>query len=289
MASKEKVRFAVVGTGWFGQAAVLPAFKHVPNAVLAAIVSGDPKKREELGAHYGVKTYAYEEYDSLLASGTIDAVYIALPNSLHRDYTIRAAEAAIAVLCEKPLAANAEDCRRMIDACAARDVPLMTAYRLHFDPANLAAVELVHLGKIGDPRLFSSLNLQQIEENNTRLDPSLDGHPLLDMGIYCINAARYLFREEPYEVSAFAEEGSDSRFQGIPEMVSCVMRFPGHRLATFTCGFGEAKVSEYRIVGTEGDIRLDPAYMHQGKLTMHVTIEGEPETTEYPLKDQVGA
>src|SRR5688572_26372830 len=163
MAASDKVRFAVVGTGWFGQEAVLPAFANVPNATLAAIVSGDPKKRQELGEHYGVKAYSYEDYDNLLASGEIDAVYNVLPNSLHRDYTIRAAQARIPVLCEKPLAGNAEDARRMVEACAQAGVPLMTAYRLHFDPANLTAVELVEQGKIGEPRLFSSLNLMQVE------------------------------------------------------------------------------------------------------------------------------
>jgi predicted dehydrogenase len=288
MAKRHKVRYAVVGLGWFAQTAVLPGFTNVKNAELAALVSGDADKRQELSKKYNVPAYPYEEYDRLLAAGTIDAVYIVLPNSMHCDYTLRAAAAHVAVLCEKPLAGTAEECRRMIDACNKAGVQLMTAYRLHLDPCNLAAVDHVLAGTVGEPRLFHGLNVQQVEADNTRLDADLDGHPLLDLGIYCVNAARYLFRDEPTEVSAFSATWDQARFRQVPEMVSCLMRFPKERLAAFTCGFGEGKVSEFRLVGTTGDLRAYPAFAFQGKLNLDVTTDGGTKTKTFPPKDQVG-
>jgi predicted dehydrogenase len=288
--STGKVRYAGVGQGWFSQAAVLPAFANASeNSALAAIVSGDPEKREELGKQYKVPTYAYEEYDSLLAKGDIDAVYNVLPNSHHCDYTARAAKAGVHVLCEKPMAANSAECERMIAACGEAGVKLMVAYRLHFEEANLEAVELIRSGKLGDPRVFTSMNTQQVKEGNTRLDADLAGSPLMDLGIYCINAARYLFRDDPTEVCGFATWNNERRFDEVPEMVGAMMRFGQGRLANFVCGFGEAKASAYQVVGTRGDVRLDPAFSFNTDLAMAVTMEGKKSEKTYKKRDQVGA
>jgi glucose-fructose oxidoreductase len=285
----KKVRYAVVGTGWFAQAAILPAFQNAKNSQLAAIVSGDPVKQKELGELYGVPAFGYEQYGDLLESGAVDAVYIALPNSMHKEYTVKAAKHKVHVLCEKPMAATAAECREMIAACDDNDVKLMVAYRLHFESGNLTAVDHIKNGKIGEPRLFSSVNTQQVEEGNTRLDADLAGSPLMDIGIYCINAARYLFQDDPVEVSGFAATNRETRFREVPEMVTAVMRFPKERLAVFTCGFGEAKVSEYRVVGTAGDLRMDLAYTFRGDITMYLTRDGETTETRFPERDQVGA
>jgi glucose-fructose oxidoreductase len=102
-----------------------------------------------------------------------------------------------------------------------------------------------------------------------------------------VNAARYLFRAEPIEVTAFAATGSDPKFKGVPEMVSAVMRFPGERLASFTCGFGEAKASVYQVVGTKGDICMDPAYSSSGERAMTVTVDGKSKDTTFPDCDQI--
>ena len=290
MVGKKKVRYAVVGAGWFAQEAVLPGFASADNSELAAIVSGDPTKRRELGKKYGVPTFTYEQYDELLAGGTVDAVYIVLPNAMHREYTVRAAERKIHVLCEKPLAANRRECEEMIEACRRNGVRLMTAYRLHLESANLAAVQAIADGKIGEPRLFHGINSQSVAEGNTRLEGDLKGGPLMDLGVYCINAARYLFRDDPIEVTGFTASLPGERFAEVPEMVSAVMRFPKDRLATFSCGFGEAKVSEYRVIGTAGDIRLDPAYAFRGEIELSLTDDaGETKTSTYKERDQVGA
>lgn len=288
--SGKKVRYAVVGTGWFAQDAILPAFPNATNSQLAAVVSGDPKKQKELGEKYKVPAYGYEQYGDLLEGGTVDAVYIALPNSMHKEYTVRAAKEHIHVLCEKPMAATAAECRDMTVACDAAGVKLMIAYRLHFESANLTAIEHVQSGKIGEPRLFSSVFMQQVEEGNTRLDADLAGSPLMDIGIYCLNAARYLFQADPTEVTAFAARSSDPRFREVPEMVTAVLRFPNERLAQFTCGFGEAGVSEYRVVGTAGNLQMTTAYTFRGDITMKLTDkDGKTKETTFPEKDQVGA
>jgi predicted dehydrogenase len=283
-----KIRYAVVGQGWFAQAAILPAFAHATdNSELAALVSGDPEKADELGKRYRVPVYHYGDYDRLLKEGRIDAVYIALPNSKHCEFTVRTAQAGVHVLCEKPMAVTPDECRLMIEACAQNSVRLMIAYRLHFEEANLKTVEIVQSGRIGEPRLFNSVFTQQVEEGNFRLDKSMGGGPLPDVGIYCINAARYLFREEPTEVTAFAARKEEARFDEVPEMVSAILRFPGERLATFTCGFGEADVSTYQVVGTKGDVRLEPAYTYHDDIRQIVTVEGKKEEQTFSKRDQI--
>lgn len=278
-AKSPRIRYAVVGLGYIAQVAVLPAFAHAKNAELAALVSGDPQKRKKLGRKYAVgRLYSYEEFDRCLAGGGIDAVYLALPNHMHREYTVRAARAGIHVLCEKPMALDEEECREMSRAAEHADIRLMIAYRLHFDRANLSAVELARGGRIGEPRVFDSVFTMQVrDEDNIRLKKAAGGGPLYDIGIYCVNAARYLFRDEPEEVSAFAVRGGDPRFAEVDEAVSAVMRFPGARLASFSCSFGAADAGAYDLVGTKGALRLDPAYEYASPMTLTTKI-GERST-----------
>jgi predicted dehydrogenase len=171
MAVPRKIRYAVVGLGWFAQAAILPAFANArDNSELVVLVTGDIDKARDLGQRYAVPVVQYDDYDDLLKSGKVDAVYIALPNSHHRDYTERAARAGVHVLCEKPMADSVEDCEKMIEACERGVVRLMIAYRLHFEEANLEAIRLLRSGKIGDARIFTSVFSQQVEPGNIRLD-----------------------------------------------------------------------------------------------------------------------
>lgn len=285
-----QVRFAVVGLGHFAQAAILPAFAHAADkAKLAALVTGDDTKAQELGRKYEVPTFDYDEYDRLCASGSIDAVYIALPNSRHREYAERAARAQVHVLCEKPLAYTSADAQAMIDACRDADVRLMTAYRLHFEAGNLQAIEAARSGRIGDPRLFQALHTMQVAGDNIRIDRELGGGPLEDIGIYCINAARYLFRAEPTEVSAFAAWGTDERFHEVPESVSAMLRFPENRIAQFLCGFGQAKATQYRLLGTKGLLEMDPAFTWNDDIKQSITTADEDAERTFHHRDQVAA
>jgi glucose-fructose oxidoreductase len=286
--ARSKVRYAVVGLGHIAQAAVLPAFRNASeNSELVALVSDNPEKLKKLGKKYGCsQTYSYDGYDACLQSGAIDAVYIALPNHLHAEYTIRAANAGVHVLCEKPMAVTESECERMIAAAANNHVKLMIAYRLHFEEANLKAIQLVQTGDIGEPRYFSSSFSMQVKEGDIRLKQETGGGTLYDIGIYCINAARYLFRDEPVEVYASSVNSGDPRFVEVDETTSAILKFSQDRVATFTSSFGAADVSSYRIVGTEGDLRVEPAYEYAGKLAHHLTRGGKTKKTVISKRDQ---
>jgi glucose-fructose oxidoreductase len=286
-----KIRYAVVGAGSLAQTAVLPAFRNAHNSRLSTIVSGDDEKREELAGRYGLRrTWSYEQFDECMRSGEVDAVYITLPNHLHRLYTERAANAGIHVLCEKPMAPNESDCRRMIDAARTAGVKLMAAYRLHFEQANLEAIKICESGRLGDLRIFHSVFTQQVEEGNVRLTQDVEhgGGPLFDMGVYCINAARYLFRDEPVELSAFRGNIGSRRFQVTEEMDSVILRFPEDRLANFTVSFGAASASRYTVVGTKGVLLADPAYDYSKDLRLRTSIGDDSSETIFPVRDQFG-
>ena len=285
---RRRVRYAVVGQGYISQVAVLPAFEHArESSELVALVSDDETKLRRLGRTYGVDLLCgYEDYDDLMRSGEVDAVYVALPNSMHRDYAVRAARAGVHVLCEKPMALTTEDCRAMIRAADAGGVRLMVAYRLHFEKANLSAVEIVTSGRIGEPRWFSATFSMPVKAGNVRLRRALGGGTLWDIGIYCVNAARALFRDEPTEVVALSARGPDRRFREVDETTGAVLRFPGERIATFTSSFGGADSSAYTVVGTKGSLRLDPAFEFAGELAYELKVGDRTTRREFPRRDQ---
>jgi predicted dehydrogenase len=287
--SSGKVGYAVVGLGYIAQIAVLPAFAHAKsNSRLVAFVSGDPRKKQAMAKRYGVhEVYGYEDYAECLANPEIDAVYIALPNHMHRDYAVAAARAGKHVLCEKPLAVTPAEAEEMIQAAAENGVRLMTAYRLHFEKANLKAVEIVRSGRLGEPRVFHSVHTMHVEEGNVRLLPTdQGGGPLYDIGIYSINAARYLFRAEPSEVLATTASIGGKRFARTPETVSGILRFPVERLASFTCSFGSSDAGWYQVIGTRGDLRVDPAFEYAEPLVHHLTVDGKTRVTRFAKGDQ---
>lgn len=286
------LRFAVVGLGHFAQDAILPAFGHDKEVCdVVALVSSDAKKMDELAAQLGFsgikKKCGYDGFEELLRSGDIDAVYIALPNSMHRDYAVQALRAGIHVLCEKPMAMSVQECEDMISAAVVNNCALMIAYRLHFESANLNTLELVRNGTIGEPRLFTSTFCFQAKEGNNRLQRDLGGGPLWDIGLYCINAARTLFGTEPIEVFAFAGNSGDARFNEVDESLACLLRFPGDRVANFSVSFGASNVSAYSIVGTKGDIRLEPAYTYSGEIVQYTTVEGDTTEASFEPRDQI--
>jgi glucose-fructose oxidoreductase len=289
-ASPKKLRYAVVGLGHLSQVAVLPAFQNAENSQLVALVTGDPVKRGELGKKYGIdRVYSYEQYEECLKS--VDAVYLVLPNHLHREYAVRAAQAGVHVLCEKPMAVTAGDCEAMIEAAQTNHVRLMIAYRLHFEEGNLEAIELGENGTLGKLRIFMSSFAQQVEAGNIRLEEPVEkaGGPVYDMGVYCINAARYLFRDEPTEVFASTANLGEPRFHTTEEMTTVVMRFPEERLASFTCSFGAAAISRYTLIGTKGVLVADPAYEYAKPIKLSLTIGDTTTEREFRQPDQFAA
>jgi len=268
-----KVRYAVVGLGHIAQMAVLPAFAHAANSELGAIVSSDAEKLRQLGDRYGVEVRGgYDDFETCLED--VDAVYIALPNSMHAEFAIRAAAVGVHVLCEKPLAVTGEECAAIVEACREAGVQAMTAYRLHFERQTLWALDQVRAGRLGDLRYFTSAFSMQAKPGGIRTRPELGGGTLYDLGVYCINAARMFFGSEPLEVWATSVEGTDAGMPGIDATTSATLRFEGERLATFVTSFDAADVSSLRVVGTKGDLRMQPAYEYAEPLALELTVDG---------------
>lgn len=257
---RRPVRYAVVGLGNIAQLAVLPAFaRATDNSKLVALISSDPVKLGALAEKYAVDhTGPYERFESVLEASEADAVYIALPNTMHRSMTERASLVGVHVLCEKPMATRVEDCEAMIAATRAAGVKLMVAYRLPFEQANRIAMARLQRGELGELRVFSSVFSQLVREGDVRARAQMGGGAMFDMGIYCVHAARHVFGQEPVEVVAFRDP--DLRIQGVDEVASALLVFPGGRVAQITATQSAANVAECRVVGTKGDLRLDPAF-----------------------------
>lgn len=285
-----KIRYAVVGLGHITQAAVLPALARAERSELAALVSGNPEKLEAMAQRYGIRNcVSYDEYDRLLRSGDVDAVYVAVPNHLHCDYAVRAAEAGVHVLCEKPFAVTVEECDRIIAASERHRTKLMVAYRLHFERANLEAVDAVLRGDLGEVKFLAASFSQNVRAGDVRLMATAQGGgPLYDMGVYCINAARYLFRDEPVEVKGTTTTSDDERFEDCEETVSAILRFPGGGVASFSCSFGAAETASYRLVGTKGVIVMEDAFEYGSKIRYELSNEEQKRRARFAKRDQFG-
>jgi predicted dehydrogenase len=269
---------------------VLPAFKHAKaNSELVAVISDDPAKARFLKRKYGIEASGnYDEMEAIFAEAGVDALYIALPNHLHREFTVRAARAGVHVLCEKPMAVDEADCAAMIDAVEAAGLKLMIAYRLHFQKAHLGAIQMVRTKKLGELKTaHGDLMIKVRDTDNIRLNARrLGGGPLFDLGIYCINAARYVFRAEPRRVFAFESRPEGPKFEEVEESLCGVLEFPGGRLFTFQCSVGSAPVSDLRIVGTKGDLHLESAFDYAEGMTQRLTIGERTATKRFPKQDQ---
>jgi predicted dehydrogenase len=286
----QRVRYAVVGAGWISQEDFMPAVDHTGNSVMTALVTGDQTKAKILLKQYDIPhLYDYDEYEKMLSSGDVDAIYLAVPNPMHRDYAVAALNAGIHVLCEKPMARTEAECREMMAAAERGKATLMIAYRLHFDEATIEAMETVRAGTIGDPRFFSSVFAQQITEGNSRAKARFWANPLPDMGPYPINAARHLFRAEPLEVFAFSARKEERRFDEIDEMFTVSLRFPDERLASFTVSYGANSIDEYRVVGTQGDLEVNPGFGFTEPLRHRLTVGTRVSEKLFPKNDQFGA
>ncbi len=286
----KRIRIAVAGQGHFAQAAVLPAIEQLEGVELAALVSRSDHKLDELCERYNVPARChYDQLDDLLAKGGIDALYIAVPNDLHAELTVVAARHGVHVMCEKPMAPTDAECMQMIRACERGHVKLMVAYRLHFEAANLIAIEIARGGEIGEPRLFNSVFSMQVRDGNVRTQPRRGAGPVFDIGIYCVNAARYLFRAEPLEVLAMKLAGGDPRFASVEEACAVTMRFPQERVAQFICSFGAHDRAHYQLIGTDGYLTLDNAYDYAAEMTLHVEGKHGKKSRTFQQRDQIAA
>jgi predicted dehydrogenase len=267
---------------------VLPAFEHAKeHAELVALVSSDAEKIAAMKDRWGVAhAGGYDEMEKVLRAARADAVYIALPNTLHRPFTERAARQGVHVLCEKPMAMSVQDCESMIRVCEENDVRLMIGYRLHFEEGNLRAIAVAQSGVLGELRFFDSVFSQVAREGDIRTRADVGGGALFDLGVYCVNAARYIFRDEPEEVLGVEIEGPLEPLHDVDATTTAILRFPGDRIAQLTCSQGAASVDSYRVVGTKGDLRVEPAFTYESAIEHHLTIDDKTKRTTFPKRDQ---
>ncbi|HEY7089670.1 MAG TPA: Gfo/Idh/MocA family oxidoreductase [Tepidisphaeraceae bacterium] len=280
----KKVGWAIVGLGQLALGQIMPAFATCTKSRPAALVSGHPDKAQKVAACYGVdpkKIYNYENFDSIKNDPEIEAVYIVLPNSMHAEYTIRTAKAGKHVLCEKPMCVTVDEARQMIDACKAAQRKLMIAYRLHLEPYNLAMIDLARKQTYGKVKYIEAQDCQNTQAPNTRLSKELGGGPLGDVGVYCLNATRYITGEEPIEFAAMMNQPSDvPRFAEVPESVVWTQRFPSGVIATCACSFGMHGSKRYRVVCENGWYQLENAFGYSGQRMMIHDDQGTHEVTK---------
>jgi len=283
--------YAVVGLGSYATRQIMPNFKGCDHARLAALVSGAPAKLDRYGTEYGIPAshrYSYAEFDRIRDNPDIDAVYIILPNSMHAEYSIRAARAGKHVLCEKPMAVSVKECEAMIAASRAARRLLMIGYRSRFEPYNRLAIDLARGGHVGRTRIITAEHGFDAQPNQWRLDRRLSGGgSLMDIGIYSLNAARYLTGAEPVEVSAVeATDRTDPRFRTVEDRIDFMLRFPSGVIANCVSSYS-SNHNGYRVVGTEGWIDMEPATPYEGH-QMRIRKDGvvAPRVLPAPRRNQ---
>ena len=284
-----RVGIAVVGLGNLALQQIIPAFGQSKYTRLSAVVSGSPDKAREVAARYGVPErgiYSYGNFDTIRDNPDVQIVYIVLPNALHMEYTVRAAEAGKHVLCEKPMATSVDECEKMIAACRKADRKLMIAYRIQYEPNNRYIRELVRSQKYGRVKVIEAVNGQaQGDPSQWRLKKALaGGGSLPDVGLYCLNTTRFLTGEEPIEVSAsvYATPG-DPRFHEVEESVTFQMRFPSGVLSNNATSYGFHESRRYRVHAETAWYGMDPAFSYDGLRPELSYAEGDKEFRQTPM------
>jgi predicted dehydrogenase len=265
-----KLGWAIVGLGNLAIHQILPAFAACEHSKVVALVSGHSEKANKLALRYNVNPkniYNYENYDTIKNNPEVDVIYIVLPNSMHAEYTIRGLQAGKHVLCEKPMALNPAECQSMIDAGRKANRKLMIAYRCRYEPFNQELIRRVRSQELGALKVIQTdAGFDIGDPEQWRLKKSMaGGGSLMDIGIYALNACRYISGEEPTEVNAmeFTTPG-DPRFKEVEETINFQLRFPSGVLANATSSYGCAYRSHFRALTKNGYIELDPAMFYTG-------------------------
>ncbi len=275
---ERKIGYCIVGLGRISMNQFMPGLQIAKHSRLVALVSGHRDKAEKQAGKYGIpykNIYDYQNYDWIADNPEIDAVYIALPNGMHAEYTIRAAKAGKHVLCEKPMANSVAECEQMLDAGRKAKRKLMIGYRCQYEPTNLRAVQFIREGQLGRLKMIESVFGFNIRPNEWRLNKKMaGGGPLVDVGVYCLQACRYLSGEEPAEIHAsWSVIDQDGRFTEVEENLAWGMQFPSGVLASCSTSYGSAIGNRYRAVGSKGWVQLEPAFSYEG-LRSKTQIQG---------------
>ncbi len=289
-----KLGWAIVGLGSLAINQILPAFAKAEKSKVVALVSGHPDKANKLALRYGVSPkniYDYRNYDSIKNNPEVDVIYIVLPNGMHAEYTVRGLDAGKHVLCEKPMANTPAECEEMIAAARKANRKLMVAYRCRYEPYNREAIRITRSQELGPTQaIVANAGFKIGDPTQWRLNKKLaGGGSLMDIGIYALNASRYLSGEEPNEVNAmmFTTPG-DARFKEVEDNINFQLRFPSGVLANCTSSYGYFHQSHFRVCGSEGLLELDPATWYGG-LRMRVQRGNTFEEVELPVVDHFAA
>jgi predicted dehydrogenase len=280
LGTNKKVRYAMVGLGDIAQEDLMPGVAHTGNSEITVLITSDKEKAAKLGEKYKVEaTYNYEQFDEAISSERFDAIYLATPNWRHAEFIIPALKAGIHVLTEEIVAEAAKSSAK-----------LMVAYRLHFEPATLSTIDAVRSGKIGEVHTFVSSFAQPLDPTNHRAHNNELAGPVLDMGPYPVNAARYIFEDEPIEVvSACGTKHPESGFdQSFCDTVAVTLLFPRNRIAQFNVSYFGGPVNSFIAIGPKGSILLDPAYTFGKPLVQTISIGEEKSREEFKNTDHFG-
>ena len=263
-----KLGIALVGLGDYATGQLAPALQQTEHCWLAGIVTGTPSKVEAWKEKYTIpekNIYNYDNYDTIKDNPDIDIIYVALPNSMHAEYTIRAAKAGKHVICEKPMAITVEECDKMINACKQAGKMLSIGYRLHFDPYNLEMARLGQQKVYGEIKKLTAAFSFVAEKGIWRLDKKVaGGGPLMDLGIYCLQAVCYTTGLEPVAVMAQSSPISDKeKFIDIEETLTWQMEMPDGLIAECRTSYSEDK-DLLRVEAEKGWFQLSPAYSYSG-------------------------
>jgi predicted dehydrogenase len=279
-AANKPVGYAAVGLGSISDI-FMRACANSQTAKITALVTGHPDtKGAKYSAMYGIpksSIYTYETFDNIRDNPDVDAIYVGLPNSMHREYTVRGAQAGKHVLCEKPMAISSAECHKMIDACSQAKVKLMIGYRVQFEPMWNQAIGIIQSGRLGQLQSFHGGFFGQQPAGAWRLTKALGGGgALLDLGIYPLNAIRHITNEEPTHFTAVtATRERSGRFSEVEQSMEWTMKLPSGIIASCGCSYGQRGPSILTINGESGYLVMEPAFNYEG-IRLHGEVGGKP-------------
>lgn len=264
---QKKVGIALVGLGYYSTDVLAPALQETRTAYLAGIVTGTPAKEEDWMNQYSIprkNVYNYENFDEIAGNPDIDIIYVVLPNSMHKEFTIRAARAGKHVICEKPMALNAEECREMIDACRENNVQLSIGYRMQFEPHTQEVMRLGQEEVFGNVLQIScGAGFRNMSTDHWKLRRSMGGGAMMDMGVYPLQAARYVTGEEPVKISARSYATRPGIYTGAEEVMMFDLTFPSKAVASLVTGF-HASFNYLKVFAEKGWFGLEPFSSYSG-------------------------
>lgn len=280
---EQRIGFAIVGLGRLALEEILPAFAKSMKAKPVALVSGSPEKLKTVAAQYGIKPescYSYQDFDRIRDNAEVKVVYIVLPNAMHRLYCERAAKAGKHVLTEKPMTVSSKDGQAMVAACKAAGVKLMVAYRIQYEPYNRRAMQFVRDRKYGRLLAYHGINTQTVAQDGQlqwrHKKAMAGGGSLFDIGLYCLNTARFITGEEPVEIFATTySPPADPRFAEVEETVSFMLRFPSNTIANCFTSYGGRDDKHQRMNLQTAAVDMPNAYQYVGQRLTVMAREGD--------------